>query len=105
MAGSDSPGRHSNSRARRLTHSEYAIGLGLRKSYHAAKRRERSCHGGRSRPRISGWRGGTAWLGWTPDAFDFATFLLIMVPIGNESKVPLGFMSGVLQGPVEHWLP
>jgi hypothetical protein len=44
-------------------------------------------------------------LGWTPDAFDFATFLLIMVPIGNESKVPLGFMSGVLQGPVEHWLP
>ncbi|MFZ0020714.1 MAG: hypothetical protein WAL10_25630 [Acetobacteraceae bacterium] len=52
------------------------------------------------------------WLAWwdrlvgvTPDAFDFATFLLIMVPIGNESKVPLGFMSGVLQGPVEHWLP
>src|SRR5579864_7239901 len=30
-----------------------------------------------------------AWLGWTLDAFDFTIFLLIMVPIANEFKVPL----------------
>ncbi|HYZ40266.1 MAG TPA: MFS transporter [Stellaceae bacterium] len=30
-----------------------------------------------------------AWLGWTLDAFDFTIFLLIMVPIAEEFKVPL----------------
>jgi MFS transporter, SHS family, lactate transporter len=30
-----------------------------------------------------------AWLGWTLDAFDFTAFLLIMVPIAKEFKVPL----------------
>src|SRR4051794_41590056 len=30
-----------------------------------------------------------AWLGWTLDAFDFAIFLLIMVPIAQEFNVPL----------------
>ena len=30
-----------------------------------------------------------AWLGWTLDAFDFTIFLLIMVPISQEFKVPL----------------
>ena len=30
-----------------------------------------------------------AWLGWTLDAFDFTVFLLIMVPIAAEFKVPL----------------
>ncbi len=30
-----------------------------------------------------------AWLGWTLDAFDFTVFLLIMVPISKEFKVPL----------------
>lgn len=30
-----------------------------------------------------------AWLGWTLDAFDFTIFLLIMVPISREFKVPL----------------
>jgi SHS family lactate transporter-like MFS transporter len=30
-----------------------------------------------------------AWLGWTLDAFDFTIFLLIMVPIATEFKVPL----------------
>jgi SHS family lactate transporter-like MFS transporter len=30
-----------------------------------------------------------AWLGWTLDAFDFTIFLLIMVPIAAEFKVPL----------------
>lgn len=30
-----------------------------------------------------------AWLGWTLDAFDFTVFLLIMVPIATEFKVPL----------------
>ena len=32
---------------------------------------------------------GAAWLGWTLDAFDFTIFLLIMVPIAEEFKVPL----------------
>ena len=32
---------------------------------------------------------GAAWMGWTLDAFDFTIFLLIMVPIANEFKVPL----------------
>jgi MFS transporter, SHS family, lactate transporter len=30
-----------------------------------------------------------AWLGWTLDAFDFTVFLLIMVPIAKEFRVPL----------------
>jgi len=30
-----------------------------------------------------------AWLGWTLDAFDFTIFLLIMVPIAEEFKIPL----------------
>jgi SHS family lactate transporter-like MFS transporter len=30
-----------------------------------------------------------AWLGWTLDAFDFTIFLLIMVPIAEDFKVPL----------------
>ena len=32
---------------------------------------------------------GAAWLGWVFDAFDFTVFLLIMVPIAKEFKVPL----------------
>src|SRR5579863_4165503 len=32
---------------------------------------------------------GAAWLGWVLDAFDFTVFLLIMVPIAAEFKVPL----------------
>jgi len=32
---------------------------------------------------------GAAWLGWTLDAFDFTIFLLIMLPISQEFKVPL----------------
>ena len=47
---------------------------------------------------ISWWREPTrdqwyawvaAWLGWTPDAFDFTIFLLIMAPIANTFNVPL----------------
>ena len=30
-----------------------------------------------------------AWLGWTLDAFDFTIFLLIMLPISQEFKIPL----------------
>ncbi len=49
-------------------------------------------------PRIAWWREPTkdqwyafsaAWLGWVLDAFDFTVFLLIMVPIAAEFKVPL----------------
>src|SRR5499426_3914610 len=36
-----------------------------------------------------------AWLGWTLDAFDFTVFLLIMVPIANEFKVPLTEVTAV----------
>jgi MFS transporter, SHS family, lactate transporter len=36
-----------------------------------------------------------AWLGWTLDAFDFTIFLLIMVPISQEFKVPLTAVTAV----------
>src|ERR1700726_4625178 len=36
-----------------------------------------------------------AWLGWTLDAFDFTIFLLIMVPIAQEFKVPLTEVTAV----------
>jgi SHS family lactate transporter-like MFS transporter len=36
-----------------------------------------------------------AWLGWTLDPFDFTIFLLIMVPIANEFKVPLTDVAAV----------
>ena len=36
-----------------------------------------------------------AWLGWTLDAFDFTIFLLIMVPIAKEFKVPLTEVTAV----------
>jgi MFS transporter, SHS family, lactate transporter len=36
-----------------------------------------------------------AWLGWTLDAFDFTIFLLIMVPIAQEFKVPLTAVTAV----------
>src|ERR1700719_624256 len=53
---------------------------------------------------ISWWRGPTkdqwmtwvaAWLGWTLDAFDFTIFLLIMVPIAQDFKVPLTEVTAV----------
>jgi SHS family lactate transporter-like MFS transporter len=37
-----------------------------------------------------------AWMGWTLDAFDFTVFLLIMVPIAEESHVPLPVVAFVL---------
>jgi SHS family lactate transporter-like MFS transporter len=37
-----------------------------------------------------------AWLGWTLDAFDFTVFLLIMVPIAEEFKVPLAAVAFIL---------
>jgi SHS family lactate transporter-like MFS transporter len=43
-----------------------------------------------------------AWLGWTLDAFDFTIFLLIMVPIANEFKVPLTDVAAVFT--VTLWL-
>jgi len=36
-----------------------------------------------------------AWLGWTLDAFDFTIFLMIMVPISQEFKVPLTAVTAV----------
>jgi SHS family lactate transporter-like MFS transporter len=36
-----------------------------------------------------------AWLGWTLDAFDFTVFLLIMLPIAQEFKVPLTEVTAV----------
>jgi SHS family lactate transporter-like MFS transporter len=36
-----------------------------------------------------------AWLGWTLDAFDFTIFLLIMVPISQDFKVPLTAVTAV----------
>src|SRR5215471_21765741 len=36
-----------------------------------------------------------SWLGWALDAFDFTVFLLIMVPIANEFKVPLTEVTAV----------
>ena len=36
-----------------------------------------------------------AWLGWMLDAFDFTVFLLIMVPIAQEFKVPLTEVTAV----------
>src|SRR6202007_406171 len=36
-----------------------------------------------------------AWLGWTLDAFDFTIFLLIMLPISQEFKVPLTAVTAV----------
>src|SRR5262249_14561723 len=36
-----------------------------------------------------------AWMGWTLDSFDFTVFLLIMVPIANEFKVPLTEVTAV----------
>ena len=36
-----------------------------------------------------------AWLGWTLDAFDFTIFLLIMVPIAQEFKVPFPAVTAV----------
>src|SRR5215468_11213646 len=43
-----------------------------------------------------------AWLGWTLDAFDFTIFLLIMVPIAEEFKVPLTEVTAVFA--VTLWL-
>jgi len=37
-----------------------------------------------------------AWLGWTLDAFDFTVFMLIMVPIATEFRVPLTAVAIVL---------
>jgi len=37
-----------------------------------------------------------AWLGWTLDAFDFTVFMLIMVPIATEFRVPLTAVAVVL---------
>ena len=36
-----------------------------------------------------------AWLGWTLDAFDFSIFLLIMLPIAQDFKVPLTAVTAV----------
>src|SRR6185312_133769 len=36
-----------------------------------------------------------AWAGWTLDAFDFTIFLLIMLPIAQEFKVPLTEVTAV----------
>ena len=36
-----------------------------------------------------------AWLGWTLDSFDFTIFLLIMLPISQEFKVPLTAVTAV----------
>jgi MFS transporter, SHS family, lactate transporter len=41
-------------------------------------------------------------LGWTLDAFDFTMFLLIMVPISQEFRVPLSSVAFVLS--VTLWL-
>jgi len=43
-----------------------------------------------------------AWMGWTLDAFDFTIFLLIMVPIAEEFKVPLTEVTAVFA--VTLWL-
>jgi SHS family lactate transporter-like MFS transporter len=43
-----------------------------------------------------------AWLGWVLDAFDFTTFLLIMVPIAKEFDVPLTAVTAVFT--VTLWL-
>jgi len=52
----------------------------------------------RSETRIPWWREPTrdqwlawtaGWLGWTLDAFDFTIFLLLLVPITQEFRVPL----------------
>src|SRR6185312_9634119 len=43
-----------------------------------------------------------AWAGWTLDAFDFTIFLLIMLPIAQEFKVPLTEVTAVFA--VTLWL-
>jgi SHS family lactate transporter-like MFS transporter len=43
-----------------------------------------------------------AWAGWTLDAFDFTIFLLIMLPISQEFKVPLTEVTAVFA--VTLWL-